>query len=123
MTLAPLIITVADIHNAVRGNIFKDPIALALTRVTNAKYSMLGWGYGRSYHDTYYTDWDVEPTNEITQFLKDWDSGRPVYPTVFNIRRVSSNTYRTEPTKVRRQPDARLSRYQSKTENNRNHHI
>lgn len=80
-----LMVTIDHIRRAVHGQSTKDPIAIALAEYAEARYAIVGWGYGKTYHNNNVEKgWTLWPFKVIRDFCKAWDEGRSVSPITIN---------------------------------------
>ena len=100
----PLTITQEDIHNGVRGDMTKDPIAIALRRVTGDDYAIAGHGYATTIKNDVKRQWTITPFEKIAKWLRLWDAGKYVPPYTFylTLTRSIDMAPKPGPVKVRK---------------------
>lgn len=111
-------ITASHIARATdRGDLFRDPVSIAMKEMTGADWCMSGWGYTTcGFPNNIRKSYSLWPDKVVQLFFRAWQAGKPVSPITLNFT-LNGEVDKT-PKPIKRRPTQNKSYSQIQAELN-----
>lgn len=98
-----------------RGNLFGDPVSLAMKELTGAEWCMSGWGYSTcGFPNNIRKSYSLWPDKLVHTFFRAWQYGKRVDPVTFNV--TQNGEVDKTPKPIKRKPSQNKSYAQLQSE-------